>query len=1074
MCLAEATFVTHLMWPNGIELIEAVKNRIKDATAALEKAIITATAPALQLLATPSPLAVPYGGCASLPLREAAPAMNAPSAAANPGAAIPAAHGAAVPTRTVARAASAELRGCLNVLEAMRSHFGHVLSSLHRHFPGGKLRKVLENTLDAHVMLFTMHSNLAALRERQRALVVSHRQPHQLQQPAAASTCSCCNSPAILANVTSQCGAAPNAVVPSQADESKDDSSQRNGPPPSPLIAPTRESQSGTHASPVSTSPDASPCPCSLSISASTSAPHSTGQSVTESPRLASAAVPAPRQLLPMSAATRVGTASSEQPNTLQGEAQDVVYEARRSDVKPLVVSTRSASNGIPATSTPVPNAAADPADSTRAAPLFALNASGAGSFTPPGFVTPVASLTPVALSDTSGTTPPLSPRALSIDAGGTARRPFSEGDTLVGPQTAPSISSTIPEDSVLTSGSNPPPSAPASGIAAFLSKLGIARGERSDRGRGGERRLEGLALRAVNLYARSPADRSHAGGGSEGQLWPTPVSVSLSGVSDREAAAELQREMQRLYLVSIWHAFVDLCIQTSSLRPAAGILSCTASADFSSFEGLGSLGDRALSRTSGVRTSEAITSGVTSSVNPKRANGVFEVAPVRTPSNSSPSSGDQTLVGADVTRGAYDRIINVAQMTQIVMRMSPLLIAERDCFVPVFAPYRLDIGEEALLEWGRLFLEQLRVTLRAHAAAADTADEKEKALLSFTDLWSAMRRLITFGEGKIWASVPLYAALSPLEPLVAVWVARDKELVLDHTLDEIAAEVASSGWQRSVGALRDDVWGQAPLFPTVKRLFKALKGKDDEKGGWNPLYFRLPPRLAYVSLPPLVSQLASALLSYCSLVTSGLPAGVPETAVPTESPLISGAGWVGRQHDNVVAEASRLRMRLQRQRDALDALRTYTPKEAVRNRSGYWGSFVVSLGLDSAAQRRCSALLDELNSQSLHSLCARAASAAAVLDELNGPDGLLTLLDTAAKYAEWDQVSPKAAFSDVNDLYLEARNHIYEYIGVKVSPDYCDPLRGVGAAVLAHEYWCRVCAHASPRNVTLNLHVAS
>jgi len=33
--------------------------------------------------------------------------------------------------------------------------------------------------------------------------------------------------------------------------------------------------------------------------------------------------------------------------------------------------------------------------------------------------------------------------------------------------------------------------------------------------------------------------------------------------------------------------------------------------------------------------------------------------------------------------------------------------------------------------EWGRLYLEQLAVTLRAHAAAAAGAEEQEKALLS-------------------------------------------------------------------------------------------------------------------------------------------------------------------------------------------------------------------------------------------------------------------------------------------------------------------------------------------------------
>jgi hypothetical protein len=84
----------------------------------------------------------------------------------------------------------------------------------------------------------------------------------------------------------------------------------------------------------------------------------------------------------------------------------------------------------------------------------------------------------------------------------------------------------------------------------------------------------------------------------------------------------------------------------------------------------------------------------------------------------------------------------------------------EEERFLPLFAQYKPDIGDTAILEWGRLYLEQLSVTLRAHAAAATSAEEKEKALLVFTDLWRAMRRLHRFGEGKIWPAASLQARL--------------------------------------------------------------------------------------------------------------------------------------------------------------------------------------------------------------------------------------------------------------------------------------------------------------------------
>jgi len=58
-----------------------------------------------------------------------------------------------------------------------------------------------------------------------------------------------------------------------------------------------------------------------------------------------------------------------------------------------------------------------------------------------------------------------------------------------------------------------------------------------------------------------------------------------VSALVDAAAEDELRREVQRLYLVSIWRAFVDLCTQTSSMRPSAGILSRASSLDFTSFQ---------------------------------------------------------------------------------------------------------------------------------------------------------------------------------------------------------------------------------------------------------------------------------------------------------------------------------------------------------------------------------------------------------------------------------------------------------------------------------------------------------
>jgi hypothetical protein len=667
-----------------------------------------------------------------------------------------------------------------------------------------------------------------------------------------------------------------------------------------------------------------------------------------------------------------------------------------------------------------------------------------------------------MAYSVSSGTPPPASPVApnsaeVSMVGAAAARQPLFFNDAMSEPspvsKAAAGASAAVRSTGVGTVRKTAAAGG-RTGLSAFLSALGLTPHSPADVRREREQGLEGLALRAVHLYGRSsgPSGRQACGGSFR---------AALSGLPDAEAAAELQREVQRLYLVSISHAFVDLCTQCSSLRPSAGIFSGASVSDFTPIDAFGSGSfDRSQ------RATEVSASGPSSPHDrrqdkPGPANG--RVATSTPPSLTSSPIWGSSSAASPSKRGAGsaapEPVINVAQMTQIVLGMHPLLELEEERFLPLFAQYKPDVGETAILEWGRLYLEQLAVTLRAHAAAATIADEKEKALLIFTDLWRAMRRLHRFGEGKIWPAAPLQAALSHLEPLLHVWVARDKELVLDHALAEIADDVARAGWVRAGGgggdagsrggagdrggdgeAVRstDGAAADAPHPHTVDTLFRALHGSDAVKGGWNPLFFLLPPPLARIALPALVSQFASALLSYCSLLTSGLPSGVPAEAVPAAArdagaAAGAGGGWVGDEYQSVIAQAQMLRRRLHRQREALDAMRTFSPKEAVRDRSGYWGAFVVSLGLDSAAQRRCTALLDELNAHSLASLCVRAASASAVVAQLHEPHGLLAVLRAAAQHAEWEGPPPSAAFGDVRGVFGEAIEHIYEYIGVKV-----------------------------------------
>ena len=62
-----------------------------------------------------------------------------------------------------------------------------------------------------------------------------------------------------------------------------------------------------------------------------------------------------------------------------------------------------------------------------------------------------------------------------------------------------------------------------------------------------------------------------------------------------------------------------------------------------------------------------------------------------------------------------------------------------------------------------------------------------------------------------------------------------------------------------------------------------------------------------------------------------------------------------------------------------------------------------------------------------------RAASASAAAAELDGRLGLLSLLRGATAHAEWEGPPPMQAFRSVRDVFGEALEHIYEYIGVKV-----------------------------------------
>lgn len=1087
VCLAEATFVIHCERPDAVELAEAVKNRVKDATAALERAMVLAGSPAAMApaslmqsqlrgagpqvagLMVGVPPAVPDPADPAEPMA----VTTRPPAESAGGAASVSAVAGLLPrcAMTPPRGVSAELRGCLSVLEAMRSHFGYLLSSLHRHFPAhderGQLRprKILDNVLDAHVFLFTMHASLSARRGRQRALTAS------LRPPACASGMSACGAPPTMpplieggaaeaAGCGKACGAAGGGAVPQDTDGAERDGSDgvdgdgsslsdealRKPPPPPPVMdAPQPSSThcgtSPSSASPILLTPRATSCCTTAPGSGAQSAAHS----LTQSPRLeAAGGNGAPPSIA--AAAAAAAAAGGEQTLAEPCDSTvDIRYEAWSSLVKPLVVPVR----GLNAASPAAAASAATPGPTPCRAGTSTSNLDSC------------ISSAPMAYSVSSGTTPPASPVApksaeLSIVGVAAAPRPLFFTDATFEPSLTPKAAAGA--SAVRDTGNGMGRKMPAVGggnslSACFLSTLGLTRRSAADVRREGDRGLEGLALRAVHLYGRSSPNSRHAGGGSFG--------AALCGLPDAEAAAELQREVQRLYLVSISHAFVDLCTHCSSLRPSAGIFSCASASDFTPIDAVGSGSfDRS------PRVTEVSASG-TSSPHDRRhdkpgpADGRAAV-PAPPSLTSSPIWGSMAPSPSRRRAGsaASEPVINVAQMTQIVLGMHPLLELEEERFLPLFAQYKPDVGETAILEWGRLYLEQLAVTLRAHAAAATSAEEKEKALLVFTDLWRAMRRLHRFGEGKIWPAAALRAALCHLEPLLHVWVARDKELVLDHALADIAADVARAGWVRAGGrgadagngggggdrggdgeafrSTTDGAAGDTPHSPTVDTLFRALRGSDAVKGGWNPLFFLLPPPLARIALPALVSQFASALLSYCSLLTSGLPAGVPAEAVPAAARAADaaadvGSRWVGDMYEAVMAEAQMLRRRLHRQREALDAMRTFSPKEAARERSGYWGAFVVSLGLDSAAQRRCTALLDELNAHSLASLCVRAASASAVVTQLDEPHGLLALLRDAAQHAEWEGPPPSAAFGDVRAVFGEALEHIYEYIGVKV-----------------------------------------
>jgi len=184
VCLAEATFMTHRHHANAVELAEAVKNRIKDATAALLRLTAASAASATP---TPSEPPVPSPGSTppsaadadrspsvGVPTRADADADVAPSVGHSDGAATPTSITPTATTRMAqpppppaaappSHALCLEVRGCLAVLEAMRSHFAYQLSSLHRHFGSDERgrqrpRQILANVLDAHVHLFTMQA----------------------------------------------------------------------------------------------------------------------------------------------------------------------------------------------------------------------------------------------------------------------------------------------------------------------------------------------------------------------------------------------------------------------------------------------------------------------------------------------------------------------------------------------------------------------------------------------------------------------------------------------------------------------------------------------------------------------------------------------------------------------------------------------------------------------------------------------------------------------------------------------------------------------------------------------------
>ena len=114
--------------------------------------------------------------------------------------------------------------------------------------------------------------------------------------------------------------------------------------------------------------------------------------------------------------------------------------------------------------------------------------------------------------------------------------------------------------------------------------------------------------------------------------------------------------------------------------------------------------------------------------------------------------------------------------------------------------------------------------------------------------------------------------------------------------------------------------------------------------------------------------------------------------------------------------------------------LRTFSPREAARDRVGWGASLqavVEKIGLDSAAQRRFAALLEELHAHDVDSLCVRAASAAFVRDSLGGRHGLLARLGDAAEHARC--ALPMEHFAAARSCLDEAFEHVCDYISVKV-----------------------------------------